>query len=220
MYERDVKNLTEQDSLVVKEAMIKERDYYYYGSYTYDFDWENALSSLVEHPFLFSAKNPGVNIQLVEGEPSLIIRENQDNLVLSFDTEFSFEGVKVLKETESRYKVVKISKHHVEIADSFKNHHLKIPAAGRQKLLKAIQPLSTKLAIQSDLEEHFENLPSVEADTRIHALITPAGEGFHLEFFVKPFGTVPPYFKPGKGTESVIADVGGTRTRTKRKFVE
>ena len=82
--------------------------------------------------------------------------------------------------------------------------------------MKAIQPLSTKLAIQSDLEEHFENLPAIESDGRIYALITPAGEGFHLEFFVKPFGTVPPYFKPGRGTESLIADVGGVRTRTKR----
>ena len=59
-------------------------------------------------------------------------------------------------------------------------------------------------------------LPSVEAENRIHALITPVGEGFHLEFFVKPFGTVPPYFKPGKGSESVVAEIDGVRTRTKR----
>ena len=216
MYERDVKNLTEQDSLVVKEAMSRERDYYYYGGYEYDFDWEESLSALVGHPYLFSSKNPSVNIQLNEGEPSLVIKEVKGTLELSFDTKFSVEGVKVQKETETRYKVVKISKHHVEIADSFKDNKLKVPAAGREKLLKAIQPLSTKLAIQSDLEEHFENLPSVDADERIHALMTPAGEGFHLEFFVKPFGTVPPYFKPGKGAESVIADVGRVRTRTKR----
>ncbi|MEK7722950.1 MAG: DEAD/DEAH box helicase, partial [Acidobacteriota bacterium] len=52
----------------------------------------------------------------------------------------------------------------------------------------------------------------------IHALITPAGEGFHLEFFAKPFGKIPPYFKPGKGNESVIADFEGVRTRTKRNL--
>ncbi|HSK72510.1 MAG TPA: helicase-related protein, partial [Pyrinomonadaceae bacterium] len=126
------------------------------------------------------------------------------------------EGIVVQKETETRYKIVKVSRHHVEIAESLKDNKLKVPVEGREKLLRAIQPLTARLSIQSDLEEHFENLPLVEADNRIHALFTPAGEGFHLEFFVKPFGKVPPYFKPGKGSESVIADVDGVRTRTKR----
>ncbi len=215
LYERDVKNLTEQDSLVVKNAMEKFSDYYY-GSYSYEFNWEKSLSALIGHPFLFLSKNPGVNVQLNAGEPSLIVREVNNDLELSFDTDFSDEGVIVQKETETRYKVIEVSKHHVEIAGSLKSNKLKIPAAGREKLLKVIQPLSTKLAIQSDLEEHFENLPLIEAENRIHALITPAGEGFHLEFFVKPFGIVAPYFKPGKGGESVIADLDGVRTRTKR----
>lgn len=216
LYERDVKNLTEQDGLVVKTAMKKYSDYSYYGSYEYDFIWDKSLSALVGHPYLFLHKNPSVNVQLIAGEPSLMIRQVGEELELSFDTNFSDEGVIIQKETETRYKVIEISKDHVDISGSLKSNKLKIPAKGREKLLKAIQPLSTKISIQSDLEEHFENLPSVEAENRIHALITPNGEGFHLEFFVKPFGTVPPYFKPGKGGESVIADVEGVRTRTKR----
>ncbi len=216
LYERDVKNLTEQDSFAVKNAMKRYSNYSYYGSYEYDFDWEKSLSALVGHPFLFLSKNPSVSIQLISGEPSLVIREADDNLELSFDTPISDEGVIVQRETETRYKVIEISKDHVDIAGSLKDNRLKIPAKGREKLLKAIQPLSTKISIQSDLEEHFENLPLVEAENRIHALITPNGEGFHLELFVKPFGTVPPYFKPGKGVESVIADIDGVRTRTKR----
>ncbi len=216
LFERDVKNLTEQDSFVVKNAMKKYSDYYTYGAYSYTFDWEKSLSALVSHPFLFLHKNPSVNVQLNAGEPSLMIREVGEELELSFDTKFSDEGVIVQKETETRYKIIEISKDHVDISGSLKSNKLKIPAKGREKLLKAIQPLSRKISIQSDLEEHFENLPLVEAENRIHALITPVGEGFHLEFFVKPFGTVPPYFKPGKGGESVIADVEGIRTRTKR----
>ena len=216
LYERDVKNLTEQDGFVVKTAMRRFQDYYSYGSFAYDFDWEKSLSALVGHPFLFLYKNPSVNVQLISGEPSLLIRQTKDDLELSFDTKFSDEGVIVEKETETRYKVIEISKHHVDIAGSLKENRLKIPAKGREKLLKAIQPLSTRISIQSDLEEHFENLPFVEAENRIHALVTPNGEGFHLEFFTKPFGSVPPYFKPGKGGESVIADIDGVRTRTKR----
>ncbi len=216
LYERDVKNLGEQDGAVVKNAMRKVADYYAYGSFQYVFDWEKSLAALVGHPFLFLSKNPSVNVQLASGEPSLVIRQSDEQLELSFDTKFSAEGVIVQKETETRYKVVEVSKNHVDIAGSFGDGKLKIPPQGREKLLRAIQPLSSKISIQSDLEEHFENLPHIAAETRIHALITPNGEGFHLEFFVKPFGSVPPYFKPGKGLESVIADVDGVRTRTKR----
>lgn len=213
----EVKNLTEQDTQVVKKS-LKRYQSYYYNSYEYEFDWEKAIENLVEHPFLFSAKNSSVNISLVNAEPNLIVKELGDALELSFDTKITDEGIIIQKETETRYKVVKVTKQHVEINDSLRGGKLKIPVAGREKLLRAIQPLTRKIAVQSDLEEHFENLPAVEPDTRIHALFTPAGEGFHLEFFTKPFGTIPPYFKPGKGTESVIADLDGVRTRTKRNL--
>ncbi len=214
--ERDVKSLTEQDALIVKKALKRYQSGYYYGGYEFEFVWEKAIEELVGHPFLFLKTNPTVNVQLNHAEPHLVIKEVGEDLELSFDTEFTEEGVIVQKETEVRYKVVKISPNHVEIANSLKNGALTVPAKGREKLLKAIQPLTTKIAVQSDLEEHFENLPLVEVENRIHALITPAGEGFHLEFFVKPFGSVPPYIKPGKGNESVVAEIDGIRTRAKR----
>lgn len=215
--ELDVKNLTGQDTAVVQKA-LKTYSSYYYGGYEYEFLWEKAIEQLIGHPYLFSQQNPSVNLQLNEVEPNLVIKEIGNELEISFDTKITDEGIIVKKETETRYKVIKITKQHVAINDSLKAGKLRVPAEGREKLLKAIQPLTTKIAVQSDLEEHFENLPLVEPENRIHALITPSGEGFHLEFFVKPFGKHPPYFKPGKGNESVIADIEGVRTRTKRNL--
>lgn len=215
MYEKNVENLTEQDGLVASRA-LKKYDYYYSGANNFEFLWDKAIELLVGHPFLFLLKNPFVNVQLTSAEPNLVIREIDDELEISFDTRFEKEGTIVQKETETRYKVLNVTENHVDIAISLKNGKLRIPKEGREKLLRAVQPLTNKIAIQSDLEEHFENLPSVEADKKIHALITPVGEGFHLEFFVKPFSKIPPYFKPGKGNESVIANVENVRTRTKR----
>ncbi len=216
LMERDVKNLTEQDITVVKNSLKRYQHSYYYSGYEFEFEWQKAIEVLVGHPLLFLMRNPSVSVQLDRAEPNLIIKESGDILELSFDTKIIDEGILIRKETETRYKVIEVSKNHVDIAGSLKDNRLKIPAAGREKLLKAIQPLSAKISIQSDLEEHFENLPHVEAEKRVHALITPVGDGFHLEFFVKPFGTIPPYFKPGKGGESVIADLEGVRTRVKR----
>ncbi len=215
--ELDVKNLTEQDTAVVKNS-LKTYSSYYYGGYEFEFLWEKAIEYLVGHPYIFSQQNPSVNLHFIESEPNLVIKEIGKDLEISFDSKITDEGIIVKKETETRYKVIKVTKQHVAINDSLKAGKLRVPPEGREKLLKAIQPLTKKIAVQSDLEEHFENLPSVEPENRIHALITPAGEGFHLEFFVKPFGKIPPYFKPGKGNESVIADVDGTRTRTKRNL--
>ncbi|MCY7345541.1 MAG: DEAD/DEAH box helicase [Pyrinomonadaceae bacterium] len=216
LHERDVKNLSEQDAAVVKTSLKSFQSGYYYSGYEFEFDWQKAIETLVEHPFLFLKKNPSSSVRLNHAEPNLVIKQIGADLELSFDMKITDEGIIIQKETETRYKVVKISKNHVAVYDTLKQGKLRIPAAGREKLLKAIQPLTTKMAIQSDLEEHFENIPSVEAENRIHALITPLNEGFHLEFFVKPFGTIPPYFKPGKGIESVIADFEGVRTRAKR----
>jgi SNF2 family DNA or RNA helicase len=216
LYEHDVKKLTEQDNLVVNKSLSKFNDGYYYNSYSYEFEWKPAIEALIGHPYLFLMKNPSVNVQLNRAEPNLIIKEVGENLELSFDTKITDEGIIVKKETETRYKVFQVTKNHVDIANSLKDNRLRVPPKGREALLKAIQPLTKQIVIQSDLEEHFENLPSVEADSRIHALITPAGEGFHLEFFAKPFGKIAPYFKPGKGAESVIADLDNVRTRTKR----
>lgn len=216
LFERDVDNLTPQDNKVVKNALSAGSTNSGYRSDFYFFDWEGAVSALAGHPFLFSGKHPQIHIQLTKSEPALVVREINSDLELSFDTEFAEPGSVVQKETENRYKVVVVSPHHVEIAGSLQNNRLRIPERGRDELVKAIGPLSTKIAIHSDLEEHYENLPLIDADERIFALITPVGEGFHLEFFVKPFGISPPYFKPGRGPESVVAEMDGLRTRTKR----
>jgi SNF2 family DNA or RNA helicase len=215
LYQRDVKNLTEQDSRAVKAGLRREAGYYYGDEYY--FKWENTIAELIGHPFLFSLQNPAVAVRLEAGEATLVVKDAGKELELSFDTKFTDEGIVLQKETETRWKAIKISKHHIDVAAVLQRKKLKIPAEGRAALVKAIQPLSAKIAVASDLEEHFENLPQVPADSRIHALITPRGDGgFHLEFFVKPFGTIPPYFKPGKSQETVIAELEGVRTRTKR----
>ena len=216
LFEKNVENLTEQDNTVVNGALKRFNNYY--GSDNFEFVWEKAVEALVRHPLLFLQKNPFINVQITSAEPNLVIREIDDELELSFDTRFEEQGTIVQKETETRYKVVKVTENHVDISVSLKNGKLRIPKEGREKLLKAVQPLTSKIAVQSDLEEHFENIPTVEADDKVHALITPIGEGFHLEFFVKPFSTLPPYLKPGKGAESVLADLEGVRTRTKRNL--
>lgn len=216
LFDNRVNNLTEQDERAAKRGLKRYADYYRYSSYQYTFVWEKTIPELVGHPFLFLKSNPSVSVQLIDSEPALVIKEAGSGVEISFDTKFSEVGAVVRKETETRYHVVRIDKQHVEINSLLKDGKLNVPPAGRERLMTATKKLATTLAIHSDLEEHLEDLPSVEPDQRVHALITPVGDAFHVEFFAKPFGTVPPYFKPGKGTETVTADVDGVRKRTRR----
>ncbi|MFV0387266.1 MAG: DEAD/DEAH box helicase [Pyrinomonadaceae bacterium] len=217
MKDLKVKALSDQDIRVIQSSLNQYVGSYGRNSY-YEFDWENAIDNLVDHPLLFSIGEPSQPITLIRSEPVLVIKDIGDELEITFDTEFVKKGIKVEEETETRFRVIKISTQHEEIANTFNNGSLRIPKRARERLQTIIQPLAQTITVQSDLEEHYENLPSLEADSRIYALISPTGSGFHLELFVKPFGEVPPYFKPGKGAKSVVADVGGVQTRTKRAF--
>ena len=213
--------LSPQDHKVINESLEEDSQggsWGYYGSVSYDFDWDKAILALAEHPHLFLASNPTLSLSLSKSEIALQIKQSKNELKVSFDLDFNEVGIKVVKETATRYKVYHITPLHFKILKSFDGKALNIPNAGKEALLKALSPLSKKLSIQSDLEEQLENLPIIEADTRIYALLNPMNDGFHLEFFVKPFSTVAPYLKPGKGSENLVATVNDIRSQTKRNL--
>ena len=213
--------LSPQDLKAVKEGLGQEtttNGWGYYGAVEYGFDWDKTVLALVEHPLLFLSSNTSLQVNLVKSEVALQIKQSKNQLKVNFDIDFDETGIKVVKETATRYKVYHITPLHLKVIQSFEGKSLSIPASGKESLLKALGPLSKQLNIQSDLDEQLENLPSIEADHRIYALLNPINDGFHLEFFVKPFGSVAPYIKPGKGSENLVATVDNVRTQTKRNL--
>ncbi len=208
----DVKNLTTHDMRVA--AAIYET--YGWGS-SWEIDPDKAVVALVGHPYLFLSKSPEVAVQLVEAQPSLIARESADgNYELVFSHEITGSGNLIIKETPTRYALLRIRDEHVRIAQAMEGKSIKIPAKGREQLQKAIEGLSGIVSVQSALDADNQNVPTVIADARTHVHLLPVGDGFHVEFYVKPFVTDPPYFKPGDGEPMVIATVNKTRVRTKR----
>jgi SNF2 family DNA or RNA helicase len=208
--------LTEQDNVVVRTAMESSISNRHYSPSYYTFNWEKALLSLVGHPHIYLTERPRQNIQLVRRLPQLSITENEDIIELSFDVPIKKQGLIIEKETESRYLVIEASEYHVAISDSFPAGKVEIPRTARADLIEVLKPLSSTITIQSDLEEHRSNYPTVEADNRIYVLLTEIKNGFHLEFFVKPFGKYPPYFKPGIGPRYVVSEINGIKTQTLR----
>ncbi|MEY4936008.1 MAG: hypothetical protein RIS64_2367, partial [Bacteroidota bacterium] len=194
---REVKNMTAQD---VKAAKAISQSYGgYYGAQDYTMDWEKAIPELVGHPLLFLMKSPTVALQLIEVSPVLIAKEQKNGYELTFSEPITQSALQIVKESPTRYKVLKIKEVHQKIAQSMSASGLFIPVKGKDKLQKVLETLSGAVEIQSNLMLNTEHLPVVESDAQIHIHLLPVGDGFHVEFYVKPLLGQPRYFKPGDG---------------------
>jgi superfamily II DNA or RNA helicase len=218
-----IPNMTEQDKDIVAKSLKVERyagGWGHYGSEEYLFDPAELWKRIAGHPLLFLFKNPAISVQLTRDEPQIIIQEKGENIIMQFSVPVKSPGTQIIKETNTRYKVIEITPKHLQVLQAMGGEQLKIPKQGRASLSKAIENLSSLVTVQSDLSEHTENLPKIESDPNIYAILVPLGESFQLEFYVKPFGASnPPYLRPAKGAEMVYADVNGIRSQTRRNLV-
>jgi superfamily II DNA or RNA helicase/tetratricopeptide (TPR) repeat protein len=212
--EMQVENMSDQDKAAARS--IKMNNHGYYGGVEYLFEMEKLYQALVGHPMLFLNENPSISVELVEEQPQLVVEQKGEDFVLRFSHEFDEAGVNMVRETPTRYILMKISEQHAEINRLLEYGKLRIPPKGKERLIEAVGNLSSIVTVQSEVGGEAVNVPTIEgnATTVIHLL--PVGDGFKIEFFVKPFTTTPPYFKPGAGRERIIAEVNGQPTKATR----
>lgn len=172
--------------------------------------------TLVDHPLLFLYKSPDIACELRQGLVELVVKETSEGYSISPSINIKHEGVYIVKETPTRYQLIQVSEKQVQLAQAIGGKSLDIPFKGKEQLERTLSGLSTIMPLQSDLEFQNDNIPAVEPDARIYIHLLPVGEGFDIEFFVKPFQVSAPYFKPGKGSARVVTKIEAIRTQTKR----
>ncbi|MCA1744213.1 MAG: DEAD/DEAH box helicase, partial [Bacteroidales bacterium] len=209
-----VEGLTEQDKRVAKGITT---GYGYRGSKEYYIDGDKALPELCGHPYLFLFANPDIPIELVRGEPDLITEETPKGIRLKTNIIDSFKDIVVVKETQTRFKVVALNAQQ-RSAVRMINEGILIPAKGRKKLLKVVEQLSGIMSVQSDMVEASESAKAIEGDARLRIQILPMGDGLKAEMFVKPLGSAPPYLKPGRGGKVVYGTMSGERCQAVRQL--
>ncbi len=212
--EAGVDNMTDQDKEAAKA--IKLSNHGYYGGVEYYFDFEKLMPALVGHPLLFLLDNPSISVELVAQQPQIHVEQIGEDYVLRFSHEFKGAGVQLTRETPTRYVLLKVSDQHAEINRLLDHGRLRVPPKGKQRLIEAVGNLSTIVTVQSEVGGESVNLPTIEGNPVTFVHLLPVGNGFKMEFFVKPFTTEPPYFKPGEGRESIIAEVGGQPMKATR----
>lgn len=205
----DVPNMTPQDIKIGSTVTMYETGYW--GGETAEFDLNKAVPLLVGHPYLFLMDNPTVSLELTERKPELIVEAKGSNYEISFPHTVTSVGINLIKETPTRYALMKIEQKHVDIINALGGKALKVPKAAEKQLAEIIGRLSTVITVQSTLLEDNIDIEKIKGDTTIHAHLLPVNDGMKVEFYIKPFTKTPPFVKPAKGATNLIAEIDGKR---------
>lgn len=208
--------ITRQDHLI-RATLHKEYDYYYDSGY--EFDMEKALPALVGHPLIFLEKSPSINVEFVKGEPEILVEQTGSRIRVKFSTPLTGGNVELVRETPTRFKVIELSEEHKRIAKILGERGLSVPETAKEEVLNAIGSISSLVTVHSDIGGKSKDIVEAEADPTPHLHLLPAGTGFRLEMFVKPFKDAGPHLKPGVGTANVIAEIDGKRMQAHRDLV-
>jgi len=189
---------------------------YSYGSPVYEINISRALPLLVGHPLVFWENTPEVRVELVRGEPELLVTPQGSQWRLELIPQaLPDESVRVVKETPTRLKVIVFNEAHRRVM-AILGKGLTVPATAKARVLDTVVALSGLVTVQSSLDAGVENLEEVAADPLPHVHLLPFGAGLKIELRVRPFATGGPYYRPGAGGERVIAEIDGKRLQARR----
>ncbi|TAH30648.1 MAG: DEAD/DEAH box helicase [Cytophagales bacterium] len=192
---------------------------YYSGSNAYSVDFDSACLAMIGHPYLFF--DDGTNFEIIKREPELLIEQqkNSDNFLVSLSVSAEKPGIILEKETNTRYKLFQITELHTKVFNNLGKGKLSVPQKGRDLLSKALGSIVNIVNVNSSIANFGIDLPRVEANNQIFALLLPFGNGgLKLELLVKPFTTTAPYLKPGKTPETVIGEINKQKVQAFRNL--
>ncbi|MEO5327305.1 MAG: DEAD/DEAH box helicase [Magnetococcus sp. THC-1_WYH] len=208
--------LTPQD---IKICAAIRQEYIYNGT-RYDFDWAGAMLAMVGHPQVYWLDNPTTTIEVIRGEPELLVNEHNGRVRIRFAHKIEGPGVLVLREGERRCRVIEITGEHHKIADILGPEGFNGPETQKGRVMGVVARLANLVTIQStvDVEADGEELAEVEVDSRPRLQLVPNGAGLSARLLVRPLGTSGPWSRPGKGSVVMFAERDGQRVKVRRDF--
>ena len=209
--------LTAQD--VQAAGAIGAYRYYSGTGMRYEIDLDKAIATLAGHPLLFWMDSPGTRVELLPGEPQLMVRAGGGKVTISLVPPLREQQgeIVVTKETPTRLRIVRVKDEHRRIG-AIVGDGLEVPLAAERRVLQAISAISSIVTVQSDIGASPGDIEQVAADARLHVHLLPYQQGLRIRVMVRPLPDAGPYFRPGDGAESVIGDVAGVRLEARRNL--
>ena len=216
LFDREIDYLTSQDRSICAALYQSGDSGGKNGGYV--FDPEEALPALIGHPQVYLKRSLQTPVEIVAGEPELVVERKGESLFIHFLQDIGENTVAVHAETPTRFRIIRISEEHRKVAAITGREGLLVPLAASRQLLDAIGNIASFMTVHSAIEVSGEGVPveMVESNSTVHVHIIPYGSGFRIELFVRPFTSGGPYLKPGVGVANLIAEIDGKRLRTKR----
>jgi len=194
----------------------------YYGQNQYEFD-EDTICALVGHPLVFWEDSPTTRVDIAKGEPELLVKAGKsDRLILEFAPQLKDEqNFVVIKESPTRLKVIQVNESHRRITEIIgKKNRLEIPVSAKERVLAAIQGISSIVTVHSDIGGVVSDAEEVPSDSKPHVHILPSGDGLKVAVLARPFGNAGAYYRPGAGGTMVLAEIEGKRLQANRNLKE
>jgi SNF2 family DNA or RNA helicase len=209
--------LTDQDRAICA-ALYQSGESSKNGGYV--FDREKSLPALIGHPHVYLKRSPQTPVEIVAGEPELVVERRGDSLFIHFSQDIGEGNVAVWRETPTRFRIISIIQEHRKVAEITGRDGLLVPIAASRQVLDAIGNIASFMTVHSAIDVPSEGAPAelVASDPTIYIHIIPYGSGFRIELFVRPFKHGGPYLKPGVGVANLMAEIDGERLRTKRNL--
>lgn len=211
--EGQVENMTDHD-VRIAGTILRER-YHTYGTESYMFG-ERVWQEISGHPNLFLLEDPSVPVEVVKGQPELIVNGTGKGYAFSTNISDHTRDIILVKETPTRLRVIRLTPQQRSVLQTLKQIGT-VPAEGKDKLLHALRNIGAHITVHSNLDDTATlNIKQRAADTRIRVQLQPTGEALRASFFVKPFAVDPPYCKPGEGARHLIGVTNGERCQAIR----
>jgi len=201
-------------------AAATVQTYRTFGSGTrYEFETDKAIAALVGHPLLFWMDAPGTRVELLPGEPELLVKARAGSVTITLHPPLSkySDDICITRETPTRLRLVHIREEHQRIG-AILGDGLVVPLHAEKHVLKAIGAISSIVTVQSDIGASAADIEQVEADARLHVHLLPYQQGLKMQVLVRPLPDAGAYYPPGSGAESVIADLNGARVEARRSL--
>jgi len=215
---KELEYLTNQDRQIAAALYQVEGGGVKNGGYV--FDYSKALPALIGHPLVFLRRSPQTPVEIVAGEPELVVERKGDTLFIHFYQDIGEQPLAIWPETPTRFRIITISDEHRKVAEITGRDGLHVPLAASRQVLDAIGNIASFMTVHSAIEVPGQGVAAdlVDSDPTIHIHIIPYGSGFRIELFVRPFTGGGPYLKPGVGVSNLMAEIDGQRLRTKRNL--
>jgi superfamily II DNA or RNA helicase len=211
--------LTPQDLRVCGEIEGEYQYSRYGGDMEYSFS-DGALGELVGHPLVFWSDTTHINVEIVGGEPALVVQKHEAGITLQFVPPLDRDqSIVLVKETPTKVRVIKVTPEYRKVA-ALIGERLQVPEEAKERVLAAIDNIAKIVTVHSDIGGGASNARMVEASSQPHLHLLPANGGLKVSLLVRPFDNEGPYFQPGMGGAIVISEVAGERLQTTRLLEE